>query len=63
MPPLYNIRRRCGDNGGVCHGGLLHCVAMFRFGKPKTPGEWMIHVVGAMIALFLIWWMFRLYIV
>ncbi len=63
MPPLYNIRRNAEIMTDVCYQGLLHCVAMFRFGKPKTPGEWMVHVVGAMIALFLIWWMFRLYIV
>jgi hypothetical protein len=36
---------------------------MFHFGKPKTAGEWVVHVVGAIVALFLIWWMFRLYIV
>ncbi len=30
---------------------------MFNFGKPKTAGDWIVHVVGALISLFLIWWM------
>lgn len=30
---------------------------MFNFGKPKTAGDWIVHVIGAIIALFLIWWL------
>lgn len=30
---------------------------MFNFGKPKTAGDWIVHVAGALISLFLIWWM------
>jgi uncharacterized membrane protein YecN with MAPEG domain len=29
---------------------LLPC-RMFNFGKPKTVGDWIIHLVGAMVAL------------
>jgi len=29
---------------------------MFNFGKPKTAGDWIVHVAGALISLFLIWW-------
>jgi hypothetical protein len=36
---------------------------MFNFGKPKTPGQWLGHIVAAIIALFLVWWMLRLYVV
>jgi hypothetical protein len=36
---------------------------MFHFGNPKTPGQWLGHVVGVLVALFLIWWMLRLFIV
>jgi hypothetical protein len=50
-------------DAALCYRRLLHCVTMFHFGKPKTAGEWVVHFVGAIIALFLIWWMFRLYIV
>jgi len=35
---------------------------MFNFGNPKTPGQWIGHIAGALIALFLIWWMLRLFV-
>jgi hypothetical protein len=35
---------------------------MFNFGQPKTVGDWIVHIAGAIIALFLIWWMLRIYI-
>jgi hypothetical protein len=35
---------------------------VFNFGNPKTPGQWIGHIVGALIALFLIWWMLRLFV-
>jgi hypothetical protein len=36
---------------------------MFNFGKPKTAGEWIINILGAVVALFLVWWLLRLFIV
>jgi hypothetical protein len=38
-----------------------HC-PMFNFGKPKTAGDWIVHIVGAALAIFLVWWMLRLYV-
>ncbi len=35
---------------------------VLNLGKPKTPGQWMVHIVAALIALFLIAWLLRLYI-
>ena len=35
---------------------------MFNFGKPKTTGDWIVHVAGAIVAIFLIWWMLRMYV-
>jgi hypothetical protein len=35
---------------------------MFNFGKPKTPVDWIVHLFGAIIALFLVWWMLRVYV-
>jgi hypothetical protein len=35
---------------------------MFNFGKPKTASDWIVHVIGALIAIFLIWWLLRLFI-
>ena len=36
--------------------------SMFRFGKPETPAQWIGHLVLALVALFLIWWMFRAFV-
>jgi hypothetical protein len=35
---------------------------MFNFGKPKTPSDWIVHVAGAIVAIFLVWWMLRVYV-
>ena len=35
---------------------------VFNFGKPKTVGDWIVHVAGAVVALFLVWWMLRSYV-
>jgi len=40
---------------------LLPC-DMFNFGQPKTVGDWIVHIAGAIVALFLIWWMLRVYV-
>jgi hypothetical protein len=40
---------------------VLPC-GVFNFGKPKTMGDWIVHVAGAIVALFLVWWMLRLYV-
>jgi hypothetical protein len=46
------------ERPGMC---LLHC-CMFNFGKPKTAGDWIVHIAGALVALFLVWWMLRMYV-
>jgi len=35
---------------------------MFNFGKPKTAGEWIVHIAGAIVAILLVWWMLRMYV-
>jgi hypothetical protein len=35
---------------------------MFNFGKPKTAGDWIVHIVGGIVAIFLVWWMLRMYV-
>jgi hypothetical protein len=35
---------------------------MFNFGKPRTAGQWMAHAVLGIVALFLVWWLLRLYV-
>jgi len=41
--------------------GLLR-LRMFNFGRPKTAGDWIVHIAGAIVAIFLIWWMLRMYV-
>jgi fatty acid desaturase len=43
--------------GWACY----HC-RMFNFGKPKTAGDWIVHIAGAIVAIFLVWWMLRVYV-
>jgi hypothetical protein len=35
---------------------------MFRIGRPETPGQWIVHIVLGIVALFLVWWMLRAYV-
>ena len=35
---------------------------MFQLGKPKTAGQWIAHVLLGIIALALVWWMLRVYV-
>ena len=35
---------------------------MFNFGKPKTAGDWIVHIAGAIVAIFLVWWMLKMYV-
>jgi len=35
---------------------------VFNFGKPKTAGDWIVHLAGAIVAIFLVWWMLRAYV-
>jgi hypothetical protein len=35
---------------------------MFNLGKPATPMQWIGHFLLAFVALFLAWWMIRVFI-
>jgi hypothetical protein len=35
---------------------------VFNLGRPKTAGQWIAHFVLALIAVFLVWWMLRVYV-
>jgi hypothetical protein len=58
--PIPAVNER---NGGFSPAsrGLLHC-GMFNFGKPKTAGDWIVHIAGALVAILLVWWMLRMYV-
>ena len=41
--------------------GCYHA-PMFNFGRPATPGQWIGHILLGIVALFLIWWLIRVFI-
>ena len=45
------------------HVIVVLLLRVLNLSKPKTPGQWIVHIVAALIALFLIAWLLRLYIV
>jgi hypothetical protein len=59
---------RCYPHAGpLCHKtqpsrGPCYAGRMFNFGKPKTAGDWIVHVAGAIVAIFLVWWVLRMYV-
>lgn len=34
---------------------------MFNFGRPNSPGQWIVRFLLAVVALFLVWWLLRVY--
>ena len=67
---LSRRRNRDGEAGDRYCGRVatLHIIVVLllrvlNLSKPKTPGQWIVHIVAALIALFLIAWLLRLYIV
>ena len=38
-----------GHLRGACYDG-----GMFNFGKPKTAGDWVVHIAGAIVAILLV---------
>jgi hypothetical protein len=51
-----------GSAHGQCDVRSATMAPVLNLSKPKTPGQWMVHIVAALIALFLIAWLLRLYI-
>jgi hypothetical protein len=35
---------------------------MFNLGSPKTGGDWIVHIAGVIVALFLVCWMLRVFV-
>ena len=50
-----------GDITPSARGRCYHC-RMFNFGKPKTASDWIVHMAGAIVAIFLVWWMLRMFV-
>jgi hypothetical protein len=49
---------------GNLAGGRAACYyrRMFNFGKPKTAGDWIVHIAGGIVAILLVVWMLRMYV-
>jgi len=41
---------------------LCYQRCVFNFGKPKSAGDWIAHVILGVVALFLIWWMMHMFV-
>jgi len=48
--------------GQRCPWAMLR-LCVFHFGKPRTPGQWIGHILAAIVAFFLVWWMLRAFVV
>lgn len=35
---------------------------MFRLGRPETAEQWVVHAILAIVALAMVWWMIRAFI-
>jgi hypothetical protein len=49
---------------GVISGAILICYhhPVANRTEPKTAGQWIRYIVVAAIALYLVWWMLRVYV-
>jgi hypothetical protein len=45
---------------GAC--GACYHRRMFNFGKPKSAGDWIVHIAGGIVAILLVAWMLRMYV-
>jgi hypothetical protein len=43
-------------------GSRCYDCRVFNFGKPKTAGDWIAHALLVAVAMFLVWWMLRVYV-
>ena len=58
---VSRLTYRVLGTGQLIPDACYHCV-MFNFGTPKTVGDWIVHIAGGIVALFLVWWMLRIYV-
>jgi predicted cupin superfamily sugar epimerase len=63
MRGFFERAEKKGKNRGeaVCVCPCYDFV-VFNFGKPQTLGDWIVHIAGAIVAVFLVWWMLKLYV-
>jgi hypothetical protein len=48
--------------GPVREPGKCYHFRVFSLSRPKTPGQWIAHIGAGIIALFLVWWQLRVYV-
>jgi hypothetical protein len=56
------VRTRLGMTAPEPSLSTCYHATVFNFGKPKTVGDWIVHIAGAVVALFLVWWMLHLFV-
>jgi hypothetical protein len=43
-------------------GNDCYHAPMFNFGRPATPGQWIGHILLGIVALFLVWWLLKVFV-
>jgi hypothetical protein len=61
LTPSPAASLQSAPNGSANDGEDCYHYRVFNFGRPKTAGQWIGHFAMAIIALFLVWWMLRVY--
>jgi hypothetical protein len=56
---VYYVNRAWAGHGEIPRATIAACLAL---AGQKPRGQWIGHIVGAIIALFLIWWMLRVFV-
>jgi pyocin large subunit-like protein len=62
MTVLLGVSMRLGMMAPEPSVSPCYHVTVFNFGKPKTVGDWIVHIAGVVVALFLVWWMLRVFV-
>jgi len=61
---MSGIKQKAGGRGPSRppNPAWPHPTPMFKLGKPETPFQWIAHVLLGIVALFLVWFMIRAYV-
>jgi hypothetical protein len=62
VPATLRERLDSGLGAGRVFRWRCYYASVFNFGRPKTAGQWISHFLLGVVALFLVWWMLRVYV-
>ena len=62
IPPIAISQTERNEAFALSADSACYHHHMFNLGQPKTFGDWIVHIVLGIIAIFLVWWMLRVYV-